>query len=170
MSKTNMIGAKDVLTPLSTTTSLKLVDGTSSTNSTEFRSVIGALQYLSLTRPDISFSVNKLSQFMHKPTVIHWTAAKRLLRYLKHTIFHVLHIRKKKNPALNSLHILMRIGRATMMIGPPPPHISHFLVSILSPGVQRNKGQWHVHPLKQNIEPLPMQPPRHHGFSHYSRN
>ena len=95
LSKTNMIGAKDVLTPLSTTTSLKLVYGTSSTNSTEFRSVIGALQYLSLTRLDISFSVNKLSQFMHKPTVTHWTAAKRLLRYLKHTIFHWLHIRKK---------------------------------------------------------------------------
>ena len=93
-SKTNMIGAKDVLTPLSTTTSLKLVDGTSSTNNTEFRSVIGALQYLSLTRPDISFFVNKLSQFMHKPTVTHWTAAKRLLRYLKHTIFHGLHIKK----------------------------------------------------------------------------
>ena len=91
-----MIGAKDVSNPLSTTTSLKLVDGTSSTNSTLFRSVIGALQYLSLTRSDISFSVNKLSQFMHKPTVTHWTAAKRLLRYLKHTIFHVLHIRKKK--------------------------------------------------------------------------
>jgi hypothetical protein len=39
-------------------------------------SVIGAMQYLSLTRPDISFAVNKLSQFMHKPTAAHWTAAK----------------------------------------------------------------------------------------------
>ena len=95
LSKTNMIGAKDVSTSLSTTTSLKLVDGTSSTNNTEFRSVIGALQYLSLTRPDISFFVNKLSQFMHKPTVTHWTATKRLLRYLKHTIFHGLHIKNK---------------------------------------------------------------------------
>ena len=77
---------------------------------------------------------------MHKPTVTHWTAAKQLRRYLKHTIFHGLHI-KKKNPTLNSLHILMLIGRATMMIGSPPPHISHLLVSILSPGVQRSKGQ-----------------------------
>ncbi|KAL6322447.1 hypothetical protein AAG906_008102 [Vitis piasezkii] len=56
LSKTNMIGAKDVSTPLFTTTSLKLVDGTSSTNNTKFRSVIGVLQYLSLTRPNISFS------------------------------------------------------------------------------------------------------------------
>ncbi|RVW30528.1 Retrovirus-related Pol polyprotein from transposon RE2 [Vitis vinifera] len=54
-----MLGAKDVSTPLSTTMSLKLVDGTSSTNSTEFRSVIGVLQYLSLTRLDISFSSSK---------------------------------------------------------------------------------------------------------------
>ena len=92
LTKTNMHGAKDVTTPLSTSTVLKLIDGTSSADSTEFRSVIGALQYLSLTRPDISFAVNKLSQFMHKPTTTHWAAAKRLLRYLKHTIFHGIHI------------------------------------------------------------------------------
>ena len=94
LTKLNMHGAKAVVTPLSTTTVLKLLDGTSSVDSTEYRSIIGALQYLSLTRPDISFAVNKLSQFMHKPTATHLTAAKRLLRYLKHTIFHGIHIRR----------------------------------------------------------------------------
>ncbi|RVW24725.1 Retrovirus-related Pol polyprotein from transposon RE2 [Vitis vinifera] len=88
LSTTNMLGAKDVSTPLSTTASLKLFDGTTPVDSTDFRRVIGSLQYLSLTRPDISFAVNKLSQFMHKPTTAHWTATKRLLRYLKQTIFH----------------------------------------------------------------------------------
>ena len=68
---TNMLGAKDVSTPLSTTTFLHLVDGTNTIDSTKFRRVIGSLQYLSLTRPDISFVVNKLSQFMHKPTATH---------------------------------------------------------------------------------------------------
>ena len=34
---------------------------------------------------------------MHKPTVTHWTAAKQLLRYLKHIIFHGRHIKKKSS-------------------------------------------------------------------------
>ena len=83
LSTTNMMGAKDVATPLSTSTCLTLVDGSAAFDSTEFHRVIGSLQYLSLTRPDISFAVNKLSQFMHKPTHLHWAAVKRLLRYLK---------------------------------------------------------------------------------------
>lgn len=71
LESTNMLGAKDVSTPLSTNTSLQLLDGTTVMDSTEYRRVLGILQYLSLTPPDISFAVNKLSQFMHKPTVTH---------------------------------------------------------------------------------------------------
>jgi hypothetical protein len=71
LAKTCMDGAKDVTTPLSTSVSLKLNDGSATVNPTEYRKVIGALQYLSLTQPDISFAVNKLSQFMHCPSTIH---------------------------------------------------------------------------------------------------
>ena len=98
LANTRMSGAKDVSTPLSTTQSLQLIDGTAAVDSSEFRRIIGRLQYLSLTRPDISFAVNKLSQFMHKPTTNHWTATKRLLRYLKQTIFHGIQIHKAGLP------------------------------------------------------------------------
>ena len=87
--------AKDIHTPMSTSTPLTLTDGSAPANSTDYRRVIGALQYLGLTRPDIAFAVNRLSQFMHKPTVCHWTAAKRILRYLKHTMFHGTLINKQ---------------------------------------------------------------------------
>lgn len=47
-----------------------------------YQTLIGKLIYLTLTRPDISFAVHTLSQFMHQPTTIHMQAAKRILRYL----------------------------------------------------------------------------------------
>ncbi|KAK0605174.1 hypothetical protein LWI29_023729 [Acer saccharum] len=84
--RTKMFDAKPVSTPLPTDHSITLLDGTSLTDATEFRRVIGALQYLSFTRPDIAFAVNKLAQFMHRPTTGHWSLAKRLLRYLRGTL------------------------------------------------------------------------------------
>lgn len=119
LSKTNMVGAKDVSTPLSTSAYLKLVDRTISFDSTKFISVIGGLQYLSLTCPDIYFSVNKLPQFIHKSTVTHWTTTKRLLHYLKQTIFNGLHIKK----VFNSQHTLMLIGQKIMLIELQLQHI-----------------------------------------------
>ncbi|KAK0573554.1 hypothetical protein LWI29_009785 [Acer saccharum] len=94
LTRTKMLDSKPVTTPLPTDRELKLLDGTSLTDVTEFRQVIGALQYLSFTRPDIAFAVNKLAQFMHHPTTGHWAIAKRLLRYLHGTISHGLVVRR----------------------------------------------------------------------------
>ncbi|XP_062104199.1 uncharacterized mitochondrial protein AtMg00810-like [Humulus lupulus] len=55
---------------------------------TEYRRIVGSLQYVTLTRPDISFAVNKACQFMQSPTSAHWMAVKRILRYLRGTISH----------------------------------------------------------------------------------
>ncbi|RVW81312.1 Retrovirus-related Pol polyprotein from transposon RE1 [Vitis vinifera] len=49
------------------------------------RSVVGALQYITITRPEIAFSVNKVCQFMQKPLDTHWKAVKQILRYLNGT-------------------------------------------------------------------------------------
>ncbi|KAB5538093.1 hypothetical protein DKX38_015626 [Salix brachista] len=81
-----MAASKPVLTPLPTSPSLQSKSGTPLSNPTEYRTVVGSLQYLLITRPDIAFAVNKLSQYMHSPTSEHWIFVKRLLRYLCGTI------------------------------------------------------------------------------------
>ena len=86
--KAGLQSCKPAPTPLSSTEKLSLAEGEllDSENSTKYRSLVGALQYLTLTRPDISFAVNKVCQFLHAPTSAHWTAAKHILRYVKHTL------------------------------------------------------------------------------------
>ena len=62
-------------------------------NPTTYKSVIGALQYVTYTRPDLSFIINRQSQFLQSPTIKHWQAAKRVLRCLKGTKDFGLHIK-----------------------------------------------------------------------------
>ena len=100
LDKFNMINAKETTTPMASNTQLKLHDGTGPTNATTYRQLIGSLQYLSLTRPDVAFAINKLSQFMHAPSELHWAHLKRVLRYLKGTIQHGLILTKN-----SSLHL-----------------------------------------------------------------
>jgi hypothetical protein len=102
LKRTNMTEAKPVNSPMATSTSLSAYEGEAFDNPTLFRSTIGALQYLCITRPDISFSVNKLSQFMHQPRLNHWQSVKRLLRYLKHTLTFGLHIRQSPHFSLQA--------------------------------------------------------------------
>jgi len=97
-----MAGAKEAITPLFTTSSLTLTDGSASMDASEYCSIVGSLYYLSLTRPDITFTVNKLSQFMHKPTQLHWQAVKHLLRYLKGTIYHGLSLTRNTSTTLSA--------------------------------------------------------------------
>lgn len=87
---------------MSSTEPLLLNDGSPPTNAKEYRQVIGALQYLTNTRPDISFAVNRLAQFMHLPSIKHWQAAKRILSYLKQTITLGLHISPSETTRLTA--------------------------------------------------------------------
>ena len=57
---------------------------------TLYRSIVGALQYATITRPEISFSVNRVCQYMHKPQIHHWKFVKHILRYLASTSTHDL--------------------------------------------------------------------------------
>ena len=52
-----------------------------------YREAVGTLLYLSqVTRPDITYAVNVVSQYLEKPHNIHWNAVKRIFKYLKCTI------------------------------------------------------------------------------------
>ncbi|XP_028057635.1 uncharacterized protein LOC114261559 [Camellia sinensis] len=55
-----------------------------------YRSIVGALQYLTITRPDLSLSINQACQHMHTPTVGHFASVKRLLRFVQGTLTHGL--------------------------------------------------------------------------------
>ena len=77
-----MTEVKPIATPLGTSPTLTLYSGMTLSYSSEYRTIIGSLQYLLLTRPDITYTVNKLLQFMHQPTSDHQNAVKHLLRYL----------------------------------------------------------------------------------------
>ena len=48
--------------------------------------MVGSLNYLTTTRPNIAYSVSVLSQFMAKPHESHWNVAKLVLKYLKGTL------------------------------------------------------------------------------------
>jgi hypothetical protein len=78
-----MIGARPLFTPIASGPKLSAHEGELLNYPTEYRQVIGALQYCILTRPDINYAVNQLRQFMHAPREPHWITTKRVLRYLK---------------------------------------------------------------------------------------
>ncbi|CAM8954603.1 unnamed protein product [Rhodiola kirilowii] len=85
--KSSMENCKSTPTPMSVTDKLAKDSGhpLTSADASRYRSIVGGLQYLTLTRPDISFAVNKVCQYLSEPTDIHWEAVKRILRYIKGT-------------------------------------------------------------------------------------
>ena len=66
-----------------------------------YREAIGCLNYISVvSRPDITFAVNKAAKFCENPLPSHWTAVKRILRYLKGTLDIVIKYRAESNEVL----------------------------------------------------------------------
>jgi hypothetical protein len=88
--RSKMAGAKPSSTPIALGSKLTASYGDPLDDPTEYRSIVGALQYCTLTCPEISFAVNQLCQYRHSPTTSHWSFAKRVLRYLKGSLYHGL--------------------------------------------------------------------------------
>ncbi|XP_026452032.1 uncharacterized protein LOC113352428 [Papaver somniferum] len=81
-----MDGVRPIQTPLSIIGDISSDRSTLRNGATEYRSIVsGDLQYLTFTRLDLVYAVNKVCQFMNKPTEFHWGLVRLILRYLKHT-------------------------------------------------------------------------------------
>ncbi|XP_071739433.1 uncharacterized mitochondrial protein AtMg00810-like [Rutidosis leptorrhynchoides] len=85
LARADLLDSKPAATPLATAKNFSS-HGTAFSDPTHYRSLIGAHQYLTITRPDLSYAVNQVSQFLQAPTTDHFQAVKRILRYVKGTL------------------------------------------------------------------------------------
>ncbi|KAK2972925.1 hypothetical protein RJ640_015640 [Escallonia rubra] len=81
--ETGKAGAKPCNTPMNPSVHLTKDDGDRLDDPEKYRRLVGKLNYLIVTRPDIAYAVSTVSQFMSEPTVKHWAALEQILCYLK---------------------------------------------------------------------------------------
>src|ERR1044072_4184575 len=87
-----MDSCKPSATPVDTKLKLNTASGTPYDDPTLYRSLAGALQYLTFTRPDISYVVQHVCLHMYAPCTEHMLALKRILRYVQGTLQFGLHL------------------------------------------------------------------------------
>lgn len=92
ISKAGMSDCKPIAIPVDTNSKLTADAGDPIPNPTEYRSIAGSLQYLTFTRPDITYVVQQACFYMHDPRVRHLQALKRIIWYLQGTSSHGLQI------------------------------------------------------------------------------
>lgn len=100
--RAGMTSCKPAPTPVDTKSKLSVSSGSPYEDPTKYRSLAGALQYLTFTRPDISYAVQQVCLHMHDPKDDHMTALKRILRYVQGTIGFGLHLYKSSVSGLVS--------------------------------------------------------------------
>ena len=83
LKRSKMDQANPLRTPMVSNLKLTATDGDPVPNITEYKSIVGALQYITITRPEIAYCVNRVCQFMQKPLDHHWKAVKRIHRVLE---------------------------------------------------------------------------------------
>nr|GEY25945.1 hypothetical protein [Tanacetum cinerariifolium] len=81
-----MLGCRPSAFPFEQGTKLDKGEEEARVDATQYRRLVGRLLYLQATRPDVTYAVNFLSQFVSDPRQNHLEAAKRVVRYLKGTL------------------------------------------------------------------------------------
>ncbi|WKA08959.1 hypothetical protein VitviT2T_026639 [Vitis vinifera] len=90
LSQAGLTDSKTVDTPVELNAHLTPLGGKPLSNPSLYRRLVGSLVYLTVTRPDISYAVHQVSQYLSAPRSTHYAAVLRILRYLKGTLFHGL--------------------------------------------------------------------------------
>ncbi|RVW92020.1 Retrovirus-related Pol polyprotein from transposon RE1 [Vitis vinifera] len=78
-------GATSVDTPMELNVKLRKEEGDLLADPSLYRKLVGSLVYLTITRPDISFAVQQVSQFLQTPRHLHLAAVRRIIRYVQGT-------------------------------------------------------------------------------------
>ncbi|GKD33069.1 uncharacterized mitochondrial protein-like protein [Tanacetum coccineum] len=76
--------------PIDVKAKYTLKDGAPLPDLSLYQTIMGSLIYLTVTRPNISYAVHNVSQFVSAPTTIHWAVVLHILRYLRGTQFQTL--------------------------------------------------------------------------------
>ncbi|KAA8541125.1 hypothetical protein F0562_025129 [Nyssa sinensis] len=92
LKRANMDESKPISTPMPTKGRLKSAAEAPFHDPSLYRSLVGGLQYLTFTRPNLSYSVNYACQFMQSPTIAHFQLVKRILRYIQGTAHYGMRI------------------------------------------------------------------------------
>ncbi|XP_052117716.1 uncharacterized mitochondrial protein AtMg00810-like [Arachis duranensis] len=94
LTRVKMDGCKPSPTPMTSNLKLTSGDGNLFEDAGLYPSIVGSLQYVTITRPELAFSVHKVCQFMQSPRESHWKTVKRILRYLQGTTSLGLHLQR----------------------------------------------------------------------------
>lgn len=92
-----MLDCKPSAFPMEKNQKLAVDSGPTYSDPPRYRRLIGCLIYLTITRPEITYSVHILSQFMQSPQQAHWDATMRVLQYLKSTPGQGILLRKEND-------------------------------------------------------------------------
>jgi hypothetical protein len=92
LQRAGMVECHSTMTPVDTRAKLSASDDAPIADASLYRSLASALQYLTLTRPDLAYAVQQVCLFMHDPREPHLAQIKRILRYVKGTLSLGLHI------------------------------------------------------------------------------